>query len=360
MAGPNARLLPFWVLLAVAAIGLLIARLEALTTALLLAWFVAYALDPVLDRLEARRVPRAAGILVLLAGVFLGVALLGLLVVPSLAAQLRSAGRALPEYAATLQHHLVPRLEAWLGRPLPTETSALLADAAGAVRDAVPGLPATVAKGVARVFVNAWSLAGSLLGLTLIPVFAFYLLLDFNGLGARLADLTPYRVRPAAHRVLERCDQVLGAFVRGQLTVCAALAVIYAVGLSFTGIDMPWVVGLVSGALFIVPYLGTLVGVVLGSALALLKFHDLWHLLAVWAVFAGGQAIEGFLLTPRIVGNRVGLHPLAVLVAVLAGGELFGFVGVLLAVPGAAVLRVAAGEALDRYRKSAAYRGGVP
>jgi predicted PurR-regulated permease PerM len=209
----------------------------------------------------------------------------------------------------------------------------------------------------ASVFSNAWSLVQGLLSALLIPVFAFYLLLDFNGLGAKLVGCLPVPAQPTGRRLLDRSNEVLGAFVRGQLAVCGALALIYSVGLTFTGIDMPWVVGLLSGALFIVPYLGTAVGIVLGSLLALLKFHDVAHLLGVWAVFAVGQGLEGFVLTPRIVGNRVGLHPLAVIVAVLAGGGLFGFTGVLLAVPAAAVLRVGLDEALRTYRASSFYRG---
>ncbi|MHB8764950.1 MAG: AI-2E family transporter [Deferrisomatales bacterium] len=344
-----------------AAAGLWLAvRLQAVVTPLLVAWFVAYIFDPVLDRLEGWRVPRAAGVVALLFALAAAATAATLLVIPSLAEQVQAAAKALPGYVRSAEEALGPRVEGWLGRPLSEELADRAAAAARGLQESLPGLVGWAAGAARRVFAEAWGLVGALLGLALIPVFAFYLLLDFNGLGQNLVDLLPAALRPAAQQFLDRSDAVLGAFVRGQLTVCAVLAVVYSLGLTLVGIDMPWVVGIASGLLFIVPYLGTFFGVALGSVLALLKFHDLAHLLGVWGVFAGAQLLEGFVLTPRIVGDRVGLHPLAVIVAILAAGELFGFVGILLAVPGAAVLRVGAGEALARYRASALHRGAEP
>lgn len=334
----------------------LAARLQAVAVPLLLAWFLAYALDPVVDRLEARRVPRAAGIALVFAAALAAAAAFALLVVPTVSRELRQAASALPAYAVQAQEVWLPRAEALLGRPLPTETGALLRETAGALQERLPALLPRAAEAVGHAFASAWSLLAAVLGFALVPVFAFYLLLEFNRLGGKAVALLPPRARPAAGRILERSDAVLGAFVRGQLMVCAALGFLYAVGLSAVGIDLAWAVGLLSGALLVVPYLGTAVGVALGSLLALLKFQDLAHLLAVWGVFAAGQLLESFVLTPRLLGNRVGLHPLVVMVAVVAGGELFGFVGILLAVPAAAVLRVGLAEAYDAYRLSAFYQ----
>ncbi|MEW6488598.1 MAG: AI-2E family transporter [Thermodesulfobacteriota bacterium] len=333
----------------------LAARLQAVVVPLLLAWFLAYALDPVVDRLEARRVPRAAGIALVFAAVLAAAAAFALLVVPTVARELRQAASALPAYAVQAQEVWLPRVEALLGRPLPTETGELLRESAGALQERLPGMLPRAAQALGRAFASAWSLLAAVFGLALIPVFAFYLLLELNGLGGKAVALLPPKTRPAAARILERSDEVLGAFVRGQLMVCAVLGLIYAVGLSAVGIDLAWAVGLLSGALLVVPYLGTAVGLALGSLLALLKFQDLAHLLAVWGVFGAGQLLESFLLTPRLLGDRVGLHPLVVMVAVVAGGELFGFLGVLLAVPAAAVLRVGLAEAYDAYRRSSIY-----
>jgi predicted PurR-regulated permease PerM len=335
-------------------------RLRSVTTLLVVSWFLAYVLDPVIDRLERRRIPRAAGVVLLLLVACALSAAAVLLVVPGLTDQVQTVARALPGYVRGVQTELLPRIEALLGRPLPLDASALIAQATTALQGSLPTIATGAAAVFGRLFANAWNLVQALLSALLVPVFTFYLLLDFNGLGERLAALLPRGAQPVGRRLLDRCDEVLGAFVRGQLIVCAALALVYSAGLTLTGIDMPWVVGILSGALFIVPYLGTAVGLVLGTLLALLKFHDLGHVLGVWAVFAVGQGLEGFVLTPRIVGNRVGLHPLVVLLAILAGGELFGFTGILLAVPTAAVLRVGLEEALQAYRRSAFYRGATP
>ncbi len=355
-SGRLSRNAALWALLGLAGALWLVGRLHAVFTPLLLAWFLAYALDPLLDRLEAQGIKRLVGVLLLLVTVAISLTVVILLVLPALIEQLRALGAALPGYVSAAQRLWIPRVEEYLGRPLPAETSDLFRQAAAALQDRLPGLAPQAAAVLGSAFASAWNLVSAILGLALIPVFSVYLLLEFNGLGTRLLEFVPPRWRGMASRILERSDTVLGAFVRGQLTVCGALALVYAVGLTFTGIDMPWVVGLLSGALFIVPYLGTVVGVAVGSLLALLKYHDLVHLLAVWAVFVVGQLLEGFVLTPRIVGERVGLHPLAVMVAVLAGGELFGFLGILLAVPAAAVLRVGLSEALGAYRNSALFR----
>ena len=347
----------WWVAGALVALLWAVLRLKTLATLLLVSWFLAYVLDPVVNRLERRRVPRGVGVILILT-VAAGCAVAAvLLILPALSQQVRNVAQAMPGYLETAQQTLAPRLEAFLGRPIPANASEALSQAAGALQGSLPTLARGAAEVLGQVFANTWSFVQAFLSLLLIPVFSFYLLLDFNGLSRRIVDLLPVDVQPVGRRLLDRSDDVLGAFIRGQLGVCVSLALIYSLGLTFTGIDMPWVVGLLSGALFVIPYLGTLVGILLGSLLALLKFHDFVHVAAVWAVFAVGQGLEGFVLTPRFVGHRVGLHPLAVILAVIAGGELFGFVGVLLAVPGAAVLRVGLAEALEAYRASGFYRG---
>jgi predicted PurR-regulated permease PerM len=335
-------------------------RLRTLATLLLVSWFLAYVFHPIVTRLERRRIPRWVGVILILTVVAGCTAAAVILVVPALSEQVRSVAEAFPGYVQAAQQNLSPRLEAWLGRPLPTDAAEALGEAARALQGSLPTVARGAAQVAAQVFANTWSFIQVFLSLLLIPVFAFYVLLDFDGLSGRVVRLVPVYIQPVVRRLLERSDEVLGAFIRGQLGVCATLALVYSMGLTFTGIDMPWVVGLLSGALFVIPYLGTLVGILLGSLLALLKFHDFVHVAAVWTVFAVGQGLEGFLLTPKFVGHRVGLHPLAVILAVIAGGELFGFVGVLLAVPGAAVLRVGLAQAMEAYIESDFYRGEGP
>ena len=176
---------------------------------------------------------------------------------------------------------------------------------------------------------------------------------------AFVGELVPVRHRKRVNRIAASVDERLAAFVRGQLTVCAVLATLYSFGLWAAGIDMALAVGLLSGALFVVPYLGTVVGVVLGTILCLMKYGIDIHLLYVALAFGIPQFIESWYLTPKIVGNKVGLHPLVVMIALLAGGGLAGIWGMLLAIPLTAVLDVLAREGLTVYRESNSYRGGV-
>ena len=173
----------------------------------------------------------------------------------------------------------------------------------------------------------------AILNLTLLPVFVYYLIKEWDRLVAAIDDLVPQAVRPRVRRVALEVDRRLSAFVRGQLTVSAIMALLYSIGLLLVGIDLAIPVGIMSGALFVVPYLGTAVGIVFGLILALMKYGFGIQLVWVLVVFGVVQFIEGYLLTPRIVGDSVGLHPLVVMVALIVGGSLLGIWGMLLAIP---------------------------
>jgi predicted PurR-regulated permease PerM len=183
-------------------------------------------------------------------------------------------------------------------------------------------------------------LLGWLASLMVVPVVSFYLLLDWEALPGRVLALLPPRLRAPAARLLRESDEVLASFLRGQLAVMLILAVVYATGLWWIGLELALPIGLAAGLASFVPYLGFLVGIAAAGLAAYLQFQEASVLLWVLAVFAGGQLLEGLVLTPRLVGERVGLHPVAVIFAVMAGGQLFGFLGVLLALPAAAVLKV--------------------
>jgi predicted PurR-regulated permease PerM len=169
---------------------------------------------------------------------------------------------------------------------------------------------------------------------------AFYLLRDWNDMAARVHGLFPRPVQPRVAQLARESDEVLGAFLRGQLLVMLALAIIYSAGLWILGLDLALPIGLVAGFVSFVPYLGFIVGLAAASVAAIFQFQDAWMLMWVGAVFGFGQILEGTLITPKLVGDRIGLHPVAVIFAVLAGGQLFGFFGVLLALPAAAVMVV--------------------
>jgi len=185
-----------------------------------------------------------------------------------------------------------------------------------------------------------------------VPVVTFYLLRDWDKLMAGIQRLIPTRIEPIVSGLAAEIDDVMGAFIRGQFMVMIALALIYTTGLWLIGLDLAFAIGMLAGLLSIVPYLGTLVGVVAALIAAVFQFQDLIHAVLVLLVFGVGQTLEGMVLTPKLVGDKVGLHPVVVIFAVLAGGQLFGFLGILLALPVASALNVLLRYADVQYRKS--------
>jgi predicted PurR-regulated permease PerM len=191
--------------------------------------------------------------------------------------------------------------------------------------------------------------------MVLIPVLTFYLLRDWDILVARFRELLPRRHAEKVTQISLECDDMLAGFIRGQLLVMSALSLIYTVGLMIIGVELALLLGVIAGVVSFVPYLGLIVGVVLSGLAALLQFGDWMPVVYVVIVFSVAQMIEGMVLTPRFVGERIGLHPVAVIFAVLAGGQLFGFTGVLLALPVAAVVVVLLKHAHERYVSSDLY-----
>jgi predicted PurR-regulated permease PerM len=193
------------------------------------------------------------------------------------------------------------------------------------------------------------------MNLVLIPVVTFYLLRDWDKLLEGIRTLIPRRIEPVISGLSSEIEEVLGAFIRGQLMVMFALGAIYAVGLWLVGLDLAFIIGMSAGLLSIVPYLGTAVGIVAGLAAAAFQFQDLFHIVLVLIVFGAGQSLESMFLTPKLVGDAVGLHPVTVIFAVLAGGQLFGFLGILLALPVASALNVLVRHLRQEYTKSSLY-----
>ncbi|MFN3586518.1 MAG: AI-2E family transporter [Moraxellaceae bacterium] len=206
---------------------------------------------------------------------------------------------------------------------------------------------------VARSGMDFLALAGML---ALIPVVTFYLLLDWDELLERIQNLVPRPLLPRVRQMAAECDEVLAAFLRGQLLVMLALGLIYWLGLQLVGLKLALMIGMLAGLASIIPYFGFAVGIVAATAAALVQFGTPQAVLLVWAVFAVGQAIEGWLLQPYLIGDKIGLHPVAVIFAIMAGGQLFGFVGMLLALPAAAVIMVLLRHAHARYQQSSLYQ----
>ena len=188
------------------------------------------------------------------------------------------------------------------------------------------------------------------------PVVLFYLLRDWNGLLAQIEELLPRRWHPQLSGIAREIDAVLAEFLRGQISVMVLMSVLYVCGLWLAGLEFALPIGVITGMLVFVPYVGVLTGLVLATVVALMQFPSIGGIVPVWIVFAIGQTLEGMLVTPLLVGKRIGLHPVAVIFALLAFGQIFGFFGVLLALPASAALLVGLRHLGRRYRNSSLYK----
>lgn len=314
---------------------------------------LAYLGDPVADRLE-RRMPREMAALLVLLGM-IGAGILALLLLaPMVLSQLHHLIVALPGYGDTFKTNLLPVAQKWVSQLSPEEANRLKDAASGYSREIV-GWLMTLVKGVVGMSLAFLDLA-SLLFVT--PVVAWYLLVDWDRLMTTLNTWLPREQAPAILAQARSVDVTLSGFIRGQALVCLALALIYALGLTLAGIDFGFTLGLTAGVLSFIPYVGSLVALAGGVALALVQENGSWtQVAAVLGVVGVGQILEGYVLSPRLVGDRVGLHPVWIIFALLAGAKLGGFLGLLLAVPVAAVLGVVSRYALTCYLESPFYAG---
>ena len=346
-----------WQLLAITlVVAALVYALSPVLTPFVVAALFAYLGDPLVDSLQRWKLSRTAGVLVVFAIMVLAVVLVIVLLVPMLERQLSRFIEQLPRYVEWFRSTALPWVEARagfeLGEILDTDR---LVPALQQHWQQAGGVAATI---VATVSKSGFAVVAWLMNLLLIPVVAFYLLRDWDLLVDRIRALLPRAVEPTVARIARESDEVLGAFLRGQLTVMLALGSIYAFGLWLADVDLALLIGMTAGILSFVPYLGTAVGVVAAVVAALVQHHDVLHVAYVLVVFVVGQMLEGMVLTPWLVGDRIGLHPVAVIFAVLAGGQLFGFLGVLLALPVASVAMVVLRHAHERYLASALYGSG--
>jgi predicted PurR-regulated permease PerM len=345
-----------WQLLALAALlSALVYLLAPVLTPFAVAALLAYLGDPLVDRLERRRLSRTLAVTVVFGLMTLALVIALLLLIPMLERQILRFIEQLPRYVAWLQDNLLPWLEQQFGVDIERFEPANLVAMLRQHWAQAGGIAAAVLGGVSKsgMAIMLW-----ITNLLLIPVVTFYLLRDWDVMVERIRILLPRAVEPTISRLARQSDEVLGGFLRGQLSVMLALGAIYTIGLSLVGIDLALLIGMLAGLVSFIPYLGAIVGIGAGIIAALVQHGDLWHVALVVGVFAIGQTIESFALTPWLVGDRIGLHPVAVIFAILAGGQLFGFLGVLLALPVAAVVMVLLRYAHERYTASTLYGAG--
>ncbi len=344
-----------WLALTIVA-WLLLGLLAPVLLPFLVAAVMAYALHPAVERLHAWRVPRwfGAGLaIVLLMAVLLAVALM---IVPVVTRQLPLLREQIPPLLEQVNAWLVP----WAARfGLDAQIDVNLVR--DLLRKLVSGHEGELIDNLLSSLRIGGSAVAALLGnLVLMPIVAYYLLLDWAGLVARIKGLVPPRWRASTQRFLDETDAVLGQYLRGQLLVMGILAVFYVVALALIGLKLALPIGVFTGLAVFVPYLGFGLGLVLGLLAALLQFQTLWGVALVGGVYLVGQVVESMYLTPRLLGERIGLHPIVVIFALLAFGHVFGFVGVLIALPASAVLLVAVRRLRLLYLGSALYTHDDP
>ena len=342
-----------WLVFSIIVLGLwVLYLLVPVFTPFLIATLLAYLGDPIVDRLEAKRMSRTLSVIIVFAFMLItGLALLFVLI-PMIERQLASFISVFPEFITWLQNNLVPRLANTLG----LETEGINLDA---VKETVMAnwqdIGNVLGQIITKITQSGQVLLGWLAYLLLIPVVTFYLLRDWDILVDKIHELIPSQYSQLVTRLARDCDDVLAEFLRGQLLVMLGQGIIYSIGLWLAGLEVALLIGMLAGLVSFVPYLGFIVGISAAAIAALVQFNDVIHLVYVILVFGIGQMIEGMVLSPWLVGDRIGLHPVAVIFAVMAGGQLFGFFGVLLALPVAAVIVVLLRHLRSHYLQSSFY-----
>ncbi len=344
-----------WFLAALLVTGWLVWLLGPVLTPFFISVLIAYMVNPIVGWLEDMRMRRDVAVSLVFLLAFLLLVVVLLIVIPVLIREVADFLGRLPGYLDAFQKNMLPWIEAQLGveinlqsfdveraRTLIQEYFSNIAGAAGNVVSVM-----TQSGGRFLVWITS---------MVLVPLVTFYLLRDWRLLMDTLRDILPRNLEPTIVKLTEDCDEALGGFLRGQLMVMISLGLIYAIGLWIVGLNNAIAIGMIAGLVSFVPYLGAIIGVLLAGITAVIQNFSFLFLLSVGIVFVVGQLIESFVLTPKLVGDRIGLHPVLVIFAVMAGGQLFGFAGVLLALPAAAAGTVIVRFAYNNYKRSEIYR----
>ncbi len=344
----------FWLV----GLAVFLAVLNALASVLLpfvAGMAIAYFLDPIADKLENWGASRTVATIIIVAGFFFVVVGVLILLFPLLQAQVVSLASLLPDLIEKARAYAQPFLER-IQADLPPDAIDRLKAAAGSYAGAAikwaTGLIGGLWKGGLAIF--------SLMSLVIItPVVAFYLLRDYDRIVEWVDSYLPRDARQTIHQQFRAIDDAIAGFVRGQASVCLVLVVWYGAALTVVGLESGLLVGFGAGAISFIPYVGAATGLIVGLAIALAQFSEWAPIMVVGLIFIIGQTAESYILTPRLVGDRIGLHPVWIIFALLAGGALLGFTGVLLAVPAAAIIGVLTRFGLSRYLDSPLYSGGT-
>jgi predicted PurR-regulated permease PerM len=346
-----------WALI-ITVVAILVWLLAPILTPFVIAAMLGWLGDPTVDRLQRRGWSRQTAVVLVFSAMAFVLLVTLLLLLPLIERQIITLVESLPKYRdwfigtvlPWVQRHTGLDLLAWLD---PDRIFQLVREH----WERAGGIAATV---LGYLSASGFALIAWVANIVLVPFLTFYFLRDWDVLKERVAVLVPRDHIDTVTRLAKESDQVLGAFLRGQFSVMLVLGVLYAIGLWAVGLDLGLLIGFIAGLVSFVPYLGPATGMVLGVIAALVQYGDWLHVGLVLGVFGIGQVIESYFLTPRLVGDKIGLHPVAVIFAIMAGGQLFGFLGVLLALPIAAVANVLLRYAHERYTHSRLYSGDRP
>ena len=310
---------------------------------------IAYCLDPIADRLERLGLSRVAAVAMITLVATLAFILLFLLVIPTLIQQTAQLIETAPDLFNRLQNALTTRF------PELMDESSTIHQQLIAIGETIQSKGGELFNGLLS---SALGLINMLIILVVVPVVAFYLLLDWDNMTAKIDEMLPRDHLPVMRRLASQVDNTLASFIRGQGTVCLILGTYYAISLMLAGLNFGLVVGFIAGLISFIPYIGALIGGIFAIGLALFQFWGDWVSIGIiGGIFMAGQFLEGNVLTPKLVGNSVGLHPVWLLFALSVFGSLFGFVGMLVAVPVAAMIGVFARYGIEQYKDSLLYRG---
>jgi predicted PurR-regulated permease PerM len=339
--------------------GFLVYWLRHVFTPIFLAFIIAYILDPLVDRLETWKVPRPLAIAVVLGGTLGTIAAFLALVLPSIIAEVASVIQELPRQLAALWIRLDPWLEQQ-GISIPNSTQEWVERLGEYASEVASSILAPAGNLLSSIMGGTLSVLGSVVAALVVLVFGVYLLSAFDRITAEVRELIPRRWRATVISYAEEIDQILSQFVRGQLTVMAILAVLYSGAYAILGVRLAVPIGIAAGMLNFIPYVGGAFALAAGVLMSLLGGWQPWQLVGIGLAYAVVQTLEGFVITPRVVGKTVGLSEIWVLVALFVGGEIFGFLGILLALPTAAVAKIFVSRGVQFYRTTELFLQAPP
>ncbi len=332
-------------------VAVLLYLLSPILTPFVAAGILAYICNPLVQRMNVHGVPRTLAVVLVMSGLLLLFVLLLLIMLPLLEREVSLFVMRLPEWIEAARLRLLPQLQQWFGVSMEWDSQTLKnllvshwQSAGGVAGKLLPWLG-----------ISGGAIIEVLLNLLLIPVVMFYMLRDCVSVGARMDELVPRQRHIWVRQITGEVDGVLAEFLRGQISVMLLMSAYHVLGLWLVGLEFALPIGILAGMLMFVPYLGMIIGLTLATLAALMQFPDLNGVMWVWVVFWAGQLLESFVVTPWLVGDRIGLHPLAVIFALLAFGQLLGFFGLLLALPMSAILLVALRHGKAWYLSSEMY-----